>query len=148
MKLKLSNIRIIAFLRKFLCFGFFNFFSDKSLSSLLFIKFGVISILWLLVNNTIYLHSHELDNGNRIIHAHPFDKSAENSESGTQHTHTVKELVFISFIDKLVNPDLSELVEGIICFEFINHKYEGFHNITSDVYLQCIKARPPPYMFS
>lgn len=39
------------------------------------------------INNSVYLHSHIIDNNTVITHAHPFSKSADNLPFKT-HTHT------------------------------------------------------------
>ncbi len=56
---------------------------------------------FLVVNKTIYIHSHQLEDGTLITHAHPFNRAAEDAPCKTHH-HTVTALLYISSIDQIV----------------------------------------------
>lgn len=61
-------------------------------------SFSLIAILFVLINNTLYLHTHELPDGRVIEHAHPFQSSENNSESFPNHKHTSQELFLLNQI--------------------------------------------------
>jgi hypothetical protein len=62
-------------------------------------------VLVLVVNNSLFTHVHVLENGNLVVHAHPFQKSGQTG-SGIAHSHsaiefqvleTLHHILFISF---------------------------------------------------
>ena len=63
---------------------------------LLFIFGGI------LFNYTFFLHTHRTVCGKVIVHAHPFNKSAENNNPATQHKHHKIDLQVISSIDYFI----------------------------------------------
>lgn len=79
-----------------------------------YIKKLIISSLFLVIiggivfNATFFLHAHRTACGKVIIHAHPFKKSAENKNSGTQHQHNKIELQVIQTLDNFINVDENE----------------------------------------
>lgn len=108
---------------------------------------GLLAIIWLIFNNSIFIHWHQKDNGTIIIHAHPFNKSAEDSGTESRHTHDCKDFVVISVINSILL-----IVVFIIALNFfsdegmiLNSKLKPFSFL--DVYLEVVKARPPPFIF-
>ncbi len=57
-------------------------------------------ILFFIINKILYTHSHILSNGTVITHAHPYDKSADNSPFKS-HQHGSVELVILSAVSFL-----------------------------------------------
>jgi len=56
---------------------------------------------FLVVNKTIYIHSHRLDDGTLVTHAHPFNRAADD-DPGKTHHHTSTAFLYISNIDHLL----------------------------------------------
>ncbi len=48
----------------------------------------------LIINNVIFLHSHKLDNGNFVTHAHLYDKTNDSAPIKSHH-HSKTELIFL-----------------------------------------------------
>lgn len=101
-------------------------------------KKGLIKILWsctliavfaLLVNNTIFIHTHILPDGRAIQHAHPFNLSGEKSGSQPQHTHTSKEYFLLSYVYELFG---SSIIYFIVIILFLKSfsKYTHFGEVT------------------
>lgn len=55
--------------------------------------FLVISMVLMIANKIVFIHSHVLENGEIIFHAHPFDKTNDR-EPYKSHHHTRAELFF------------------------------------------------------
>lgn len=59
---------------------------------------GIIGLLT--INNAMFLHSHQFDNGNIVTHAHPYDKSNDSAPIKSHH-HSKKEFIFLENIQLL-----------------------------------------------
>jgi hypothetical protein len=62
--------------------------------SLLFLP----ALIWLFTNATINTHTHILNNGIRISHAHPFEKNNTKPNQYPGHNHTKNELILLDLI--------------------------------------------------
>lgn len=59
-----------------------------------FISIAILLIMGLFVlNNSLFIHIHILDDGSQIVHAHPFKKAQEGKP--VQHKHTKQELLYL-----------------------------------------------------
>ncbi len=105
---------------------------------------GLLSISWLLINNSVFLHYHKLDDGSYVVHAHPFNKSAEKSDTGGKHQHTNKELLVINFVNTILISII--MIAGLSIFlKIIVQKiYTSTFLSFLDIFLDVVKARPPP----
>ncbi len=78
-------------------------------SRMQYIRKKIISTIFLLLiggiifNSTFFLHTHRTACGNVIVHAHPFNKSAENKNPYSQHKHNKIELQVIRSLSYFVN---------------------------------------------
>ena len=52
-------------------------------------------IIWLFTNAAINTHTHIINNGIIISHAHPYDKSGSNPDQFPGHNHTKSELFLL-----------------------------------------------------
>ncbi len=59
---------------------------------------GIIGLL--ITNNVLFLHSHQLANGNIVIHAHPYNKSNDSAPVKSHH-HSKTELTFLANLQLL-----------------------------------------------
>ncbi len=55
---------------------------------------------FILINKSVYMHAHRLDNGKIIVHAHPFNKSTDDKPVKSHH-HSKAELIFINVFNFL-----------------------------------------------
>ena len=69
------------------------------------ISFFLLRILPLLImgifllNNTLFTHTHVLPGGKIVVHAHPFNKSSDDSSNG-MHKHTKVEYTFLDHLSQ------------------------------------------------
>ncbi len=61
-------------------------------------SFTLIATFAIVVNNTIFIHTHILADGRVIEHAHPFKSDGKNSDSQPNHHHTSQEFLLLSHI--------------------------------------------------
>ena len=67
---------------------------NRIITSLFFLLIGGI-----IFNTSVFLHTHRSACGEIVIHAHPFNKSAENESPKKQHKHNKLDLQLISSLD-------------------------------------------------
>ncbi|MGE0090285.1 MAG: hypothetical protein AB7S50_12515 [Bacteroidales bacterium] len=73
------------------------------------IKLKIISILLIslvggiIFNSAFFIHTHRTACGKIIVHAHPFNKSAENSNPLSKHQHNKIDLTTLSSLDYFFN---------------------------------------------
>ena len=89
---------------------------------------SVVPVLWIFSNNAINWHYHELDCGQVVQHAHPYNKSAaisdDEGESATgaiparKHSHSSSELITLFMTSGIMLLALSLLVLLFIASEF------------------------------
>jgi len=71
----------------------------------------------LIVNKGLFIHSHKLEDGSIIIHAHPYDKN-QDSEPFKKHHHSKAEFIFLQSLNQL----FLSIYLIIPFFSFINGK--------------------------
>ncbi len=59
---------------------------------------GIIGLLT--INNVLFLHSHQFDNGKIVTHAHPYNKSNDSAPIKSHH-HSKTELIFLENLQLL-----------------------------------------------
>ena len=104
-----------------------------------FLMIGIIGML--IVNKSIFTHTHKLNDGTVINHAHPYDKSND-SEPYKSHHHTNAELVFFQNLETLI----IIVFLTFALFTLIKKAKYSFYIITRHT-LSCIilhKGRAPP----
>jgi hypothetical protein len=73
------------------------------------IKLRIVSLLLVILvggiifNSAFFLHSHRTACGKIVVHAHPFNKSAENNNPLSKHQHNKIDLNTISSLDFYFN---------------------------------------------
>jgi len=63
----------------------------------------IIAVFAIIINNTIFRHTHILPDGKIIEHAHPFETTGKNSDSKPNHSHTSLEFLLLSYVYNLFN---------------------------------------------
>ncbi|MBN2635460.1 MAG: hypothetical protein JXR61_04260 [Prolixibacteraceae bacterium] len=104
-----------------------------------------ISIIGMFVfNNIVFLHSHKLDNGLIVIHAHPFKKSND-TEPFKIHKHTTAELIIIQSLQLFL---LAIIL--VVTVALVQNQQAFFNGITPFYFainISVFKVRPPPLAF-
>ena len=94
-------------------------------------------------NSTFFLHTHRTACGKVVVHAHPFNKSAEGEDSSSQHKHNKIDLQVISYLKYFVN--LASSVEiaynPVLETEFVDEQFVSL--ISESISLQT--DRGPPF---
>ncbi len=92
-------------------------------------------------NYSFYLHTHVLDHGKMITHAHPYDK---NTDEGPvkEHKHTWDQILILESLDFLF-----PIVFLVLALFIIPRNNIFFRNIIQEIRPACIilhKGRAPP----
>lgn len=101
-------------------------------------------ILWLMglliINKTVFLHSHILANGTVVTHAHPYQKAGD-----SQHNHTKAAFFFYDNIELLFNssPIYSSL---FILNHSITFRTSGIPDYSPE-YASNFRNRAPPLLY-
>ena len=110
-----------------------------TLKLITFLMIGIMGMF--IVNKAIFLHTHKLDNGTVISHAHPYAKSND-SKPFKSHHHTNAELLFFQNIEILFL-----IVSLTFALFSLVEKAKYSSNIITRHTLSCIilqKGRAPP----
>jgi len=62
----------------------------------------LIAVFSIIVNNSIFIHTHILPDGRIVEHAHPYNSSDKNSDSKQNHHHTKQEFLLLDSIYHLL----------------------------------------------
>ena len=55
------------------------------------------AVIWIFVNATIDRHTHYTYGGFYLTHAHPYDKTSNDSDTGRSHHHSDNEFLLLNF---------------------------------------------------
>jgi len=82
---------------------FYNFENVKSRSAIriVMVWLTLVSLTLLLINNSVFLHIHKLDDGSIISHAHPFKTSDKTSSGEARHQHSLNEILIYQILDSV-----------------------------------------------
>lgn len=72
-----------------------------------------LAIAFQITSNAIYKHTHILNDGSIVTHAHPYDRSTDNKPF-KKHTHTSPEISFLNELETLSGPLFTGIT--ILCF--------------------------------
>ncbi len=107
-----------------------------------FISLAILLIMGLfIINNTLFVHIHILDDGTQIVHAHPFKKAI--TDKPVPHKHTKQELLYLDNLSV-------EFILLLLSFVFIASSFEIRKSLSvSDLYLAKLgllpTGRAPPF---
>jgi hypothetical protein len=83
------------------------------------IAFAMITITLLIISNNIFfLHTHVLDDGSIVFHAHPFKKG--DNDNGENHHHSTYEYIFFKQFQQLLNENFSNYA---VIIPLVNFKF-------------------------
>lgn len=98
--------------------------------------FLIISLVFVLFNNTYFLHTHTFPDGRVIEHAHPYNHNNHDDDSLPLHKHSKSEYIFLHFIFNLFTYALILIfilliklskIKGKLFFSFISFYLQVFH---------------------
>ena len=75
-----------------------SFVRNIAIKSFTFLMIGVMGLL--IANKGLFTHTHKLENGTLVTHAHPYDKK-QDSEPYKKHPHTKYEFLFLESLSTL-----------------------------------------------
>lgn len=108
-----------------------------------FICMTVVAMLAL--NDIVFLHAHELPNGQVIVHAHPYSNGAD-SVPQKKHHHSTTEYITIDHVLLLFPCSFFTLAAVYFCHRFIRGC--PVQRQVTPVYLQRFSGRSPPMRLS
>ena len=109
--------------------------------------YRVISLLLIAVmamltfNQSVYLHTHKLNDGTVVTHAHPYQKT-NNSTPTTSHQHSKKDYVFIGLFKLLFIASLYQL--SILLKPHFHKQYTNLYIHIDKCDSKLILGRAPP----
>lgn len=107
--------------------------------------FSLCILLLNIVNKGIYTHTHQLSNGEIVIHAHPFNQQDDNTPIKSHH-HTSFEYLALSAIDVF---NLSVFIFSIVqIIAKTSKKIFYFKNAIQQTYILFKKNKSPPILNS
>jgi hypothetical protein len=95
----------------------------------------------LAVNDIVFLHAHELPNGEIIIHAHPYNKDADSAPL-KKHHHSTEEYIAIQNI-QLLFPFSFFILPAVLFYRKINRTVV-VQIIIEQICIHRIPGRSPP----
>lgn len=100
---------------------------------------GVIGSL--ILNKAVFLHTHTLNDGTIIVHAHPFQASSD-SNSGNPHQHTKCGIYYFDQLSFLI----SQLPDDVTFHSAVYHTihFSEKRSFYFENYHACLKNRAPP----
>ena len=92
--------------------------TPKKLKRFIFAGFFLFLISFIVLNQGFFVHTHQLNNGTVVTHAHPYNKGLDDEKSPfSSHEHSTAEYLLISSIDAF-----RLLILFILVFHFISRK--------------------------
>lgn len=94
-------------------------------------------------NRAVYLHTHMLDSGRLVTHAHPFNRGVD-TEPVKSHQHTQEQVVFLDNLQFLF-----PVFFAFLCLLALAGEKRFFDNISSSHKALCLSAhhgRAPPVL--
>lgn len=104
-----------------------------------YLVLGVVGTL--ILNKAVFLHTHKLNDGTVVVHAHPFQASTD-SHSNNPHQHTKSGIYYfdqLSFLYSQLPDDVTFHAAAYHTIHFaekVSFYFENYH--------ACLKNRAPP----
>lgn len=108
-----------------------------------YLVLGVMGLL--ILNKAVYLHTHTLNDGTIVVHAHPFQATSD-SNSGNPHQHTKCGFYFLDQLSFLY----SQLPDNVVLSAAVYHtiSFPEKRSFYFENYHACLKNRAPPSPFA
>ncbi len=129
---------------------FCNFANVKSKSAIriVMVWLTLVSLSLLLINNSVFLHIHKLDDGSIISHAHPFKTSDKTSSGEARHQHSLNEILIYQILDSVTMLLIVfAVVEALIPVTRHLAQFYFYSPYKKDV-ISGYSIRPPPFCLS
>lgn len=104
-----------------------------------FLSIGLIMMLF--ANYAYFKHTHVLDNGNIITHAHPYTSNSSDA-SEPKHDHTKGELIFLSGLSLLLQTYVFSATFHLDTTDILRNEQEVRTHIPR--FISSFKGRAPP----
>jgi len=114
----------------------------------LIILFIFFSLIWANFNVIYFAHSHIDENGQLIVHAHPYHKDSQKNHNAPNHTHSKSELTLLGLIYQI----LSFFALYLLFFIFLSNFNPmikilfSFQSNPVEIFSKSILRRGPPSM--
>ncbi|MDD2634724.1 MAG: hypothetical protein PHW82_04425 [Bacteroidales bacterium] len=121
---------------------------SKNAIHVIMVWLSLVSLSLLLINNSVFLHTHKLDDGRIISHAHPFKTADKTSSGEARHQHSLNEILIYQILDSvamlLIVFAVVEALIPVIIHLFGFYFYKACKKDVIDGY----SIRPPPFCLS
>ncbi|MDV7186810.1 hypothetical protein R3X25_05900 [Lutibacter sp. TH_r2] len=108
-----------------------------------FLSFVSLSVLILsIVNNSVFIHAHQLQNGEIVIHAHPFNQHDDNAPLKSHHHNSLEFLVLSAFHIFTISIFLFSALK--LTQVFISKIY-FYKTLIKQTYFHFTKNKSPPF---
>jgi 4-amino-4-deoxy-L-arabinose transferase-like glycosyltransferase len=106
----------------------------------------LLSLMWANFNVFYFIHTHVDENGNVIVHAHPYHKEGQKSPNVPNHTHSKSEFTLVSLIYQVLTLFTLCLLFFVFLFYFnLNQKINfSFQWNPAEIFCNNIVRRGPP----
>ncbi len=119
-----------------------KYFVNKNIIKILSLSLIVFIGLYHL-NSVLFTHSHKLENGNIVVHAHPFNRSDANNQEHSHH-HSKEELIYLDIQKNLLI--FVNILLILICLNVIHVSLDiSYHSFIRTI-LKAVSDRAPPLM--
>ena len=103
----------------------------------------IVAVLLLLVNKSIFVHSHKMADGTIVVHAHPYNKSND-TEPFKSHTHTQAELLFFQQFQNFLPFIILAFAVILLVHKFLYAAFNLLHTAQVSSYIK--RGRAPPVL--
>lgn len=111
-----------------------------------FLSLISLSILLLnIVNQSLYVHSHKLETGEIVTHAHPFDQQNDNSPIKS-HKHTSLEYLVLRSFSIFMLSEILVVIAALVIVAFI--KNYGLKTVINQFHFYYKQNKSPPFLNS
>jgi len=105
----------------------------------------LVSLSLLIINNGVFLHTHKLDDGRIISHAHPFKTTDKTSSGEAQHRHSLNEIFIYQILDSVTMLLIVfAIIEALIPVTQRLARFYFYSPYKKDV-INGYSIRPPPF---
>lgn len=107
---------------------------------------ALFAVSFLIANNVLFIHFHNLESGITIIHAHPFSKESQDKPASEGHCHSENEFFLIGIINSLLLQLAIVFAIYLLVYRPLISKSSTYFNKfpIPHIFLDVHKARPPP----
>ncbi|MDD4149679.1 MAG: hypothetical protein PHE33_06590 [Bacteroidales bacterium] len=118
---------------------------SKKIIRIIMVWLTLVSLSLLIINNGVFLHTHKLDDGRIISHAHPFKTADKTSSGEAQHHHSLNEILIYQILDSITMLLIVfAIIEALIPVTQRLVRFYFYRPYKKDV-INGYSIRPPPF---